>query len=133
MSVNPARVNRRGSWRPILPWTAASVNVSRMIRVVGGIGVIEEGGAQVHSSAATWPPGGLPGPSPAPGTSTPAQQRVQDADRAAVVAGEHRGNVLRAAEQVTCGAHAGLPGVLAPGYRPVSAGSWAARWLPASR
>jgi len=48
MSVNPARVNRRGSWRPILPWTAASVNVSRMIRVVGGIGVIEEGGAQVQ-------------------------------------------------------------------------------------
>ena len=65
--------------------------------------------------------------------AAPAQQRVQDADRAAVVVGEHRGNVLRAAEQVTCGAHAGLPGVLALGYCAVSAGSWAGRWRPASR
>ena len=26
-----ASLNSRGTWRPILPWTAASVNVSRMI------------------------------------------------------------------------------------------------------
>ena len=65
--------------------------------------------------------------------AAPAQQRVQDADRAAVVACEHRGHVLRAAEQVRCGALAGLPGVLALGYCAVSAGSWAGRWRPASR
>src|SRR5690349_4592059 len=37
-----------------------------------------------------------------------AQQGVQDADRAAVVSGEYRGDLVGSGEQGTCGGHAGL-------------------------
>jgi hypothetical protein len=37
-----------------------------------------------------------------------APQRVDDADRATVVPGEHSGDPLRPVEQPTCGAHPGL-------------------------
>jgi hypothetical protein len=55
-SVNPAARSRRGSCRPMWPWTMALANVSRMIRVVSGSGWSRKAVRWSNSSAPTRPP-----------------------------------------------------------------------------